>query len=258
MINRSSVTVHILKAKEMIFKEGEPYRYVAVVAKGAVKRCVADSEGGEKILSLAFPSSFLGMPFVDFPPYNVEAATDVVLCRLDKAKFETLIVEKPHIERNWLVTMLGEYERLQQFVHVLHPMRASERIASFFLAFCKETPIRSTYNISIPISRMDIAALLGTTQETISRFVQSMARDKTISIVDNRYFVVHNLPILEKSAGNSLAGVGTMSYGSVRSRLFRSSIDGIDANRRARRNKLDVRSSFRPRTGSAPPPSRPV
>lgn len=254
-VGHSDLIVRYFRRGETIFEEGKPYKYVAVIASGAVRKCLPDDEGSTAILSIGLPASFLGMPFINSPPYNVEAATDVVLCCISRKKFEQIVVDRPEVERNWLVTLLGEYERLQQFSNVLHSMRASERIASFFLAFCRTSFGSSTYNVRIPISRLDMSSLLGTTPETISRLVQAMAKDRTLMVIDRRNYLVLNLQKLESIAGKSLSGVGELSYGSVRSRLFRASMDGIDVSRRARSNKRDVRASFRPRTGSAPLPS---
>ena len=195
----------LLKAGETLLWEGDEAVFVANVVSGVMKLSTQTSDGREQILGLAYPSDFLGRPFGDTTPYNAEAISDTVVCVFLRSDFERFTLDHSRLEHKLLERTLGELDRTRRWMLLLGRMNAEERLATLLLEI-GERSVASTCNnfiqtdpdrFDLPMSRQQIADILGLTIETVSRQFTKMREDGVIEIRGRRDIAICKREVLE-------------------------------------------------------------
>lgn len=171
------------KRGETIFWEGEPAIGFYVVAGGKVKIYKSSFDGKEQILHIYGP----GHPFGEVPvfsggqfPANATAIEKSDLLFFPRKDFIDLITAHPSLALNMLAVLSM---RLRQFTIQVENLSLKEvpaRLASYliFLAEEQETPD----SVKLPISKGQLASLLGTIPETLSRIFNKMSNQGLIRV----------------------------------------------------------------------------
>lgn len=206
-LNRISHVQHF-KRGEVIQVQGAEASVVGNVISGVIKIVVASAEGNQHIVGLLFPSDFFGRVFLDVSRFSFEAATDVTLCCISRTAFERFLADHRQVEHELLLSTLNELDVMREWSFIVSAHTTMQRVASFLYILTKRSRnIGCEYNsvgsliVTIPISRRDMAAYLGTTPETLSRNIQSLAKTKVIRILDAR-----RLELLNEAELLALAG----------------------------------------------------
>lgn len=182
-----------IEAGEQLLWEGDDAVLVANVIEGVLKLSSETAGGKEQILGLAYPSDFLGRPFGETNSYGVEALVPTEICVFYRADFDRFAREHPKLEHRLLERTLSELDRTRRWMLLLGRMNAEQKLASFLLetaerlapascGFVSEAPRR----IELPLSRQQIADVLGLTIETVSRQFTRMKKEGLIDIVGRR------------------------------------------------------------------------
>ncbi len=187
-------------AGETILYEGEKGGIVGNVISGVVRVMRTLADGRQQIVGLLLPSDMFGRVFASTEQFSVEAATDVTLCCFERRAFERLMEANQPLEHAVLLSVLDELDAARDWLILLGCQNAAEKVASFLIFL----HLRSTHHlkngrfvmpatsITVPISRRDMAAYLGTTVETISRTIRQMAHKKIVEINDPQHFAILN------------------------------------------------------------------
>ncbi len=168
---------------EIIFSEGDNGNGFYVVVAGQVKIHKVSLEGKEKILHIFGP----GEPFGEVPvftdrtfPANAEALSKSRLLFFPKNAFVALIMKNPSLA----LSMLGVLSmRLREFTMQIEHLALKEvpgRIASYILYVSEEQ--ESSNHIELEISKGQLASLLGTIPETLSRIFSKMSSQGLIEV----------------------------------------------------------------------------
>jgi CRP/FNR family transcriptional regulator len=177
---------------EIVFSEGDPGNGFYVVIDGQVKIYKLSPEGKEQILHIIGPGEpfgevavFAGRSF----PANAEAIEACRLLFLPRASFVELIRRNPSLAMNMLAVLS---RRLRQFTLQVENLSLKEvpgRLASYLLVLSAEQ--EDAGSVKLPISKGQLASLLGTIPETLSRIFARMSdqglievRGKTIELLD--------------------------------------------------------------------------
>ena len=179
-----------LVAGEQLMWEGDEAVLVANVIEGMLKLSTHLSDGKEQILGLVYPSDFLGRPFGETSPYGVEALTDTVICVFERKDFERFARDHPRLEHKLLERTLTELDRSRRWMLLLGRMTAEQKVASFLLEIGER----------LPLSRQQIADVLGLTIETVSRQLTRLRNAGVIDLPSRREIVLQDLPDLEARA----------------------------------------------------------
>jgi CRP/FNR family transcriptional regulator len=160
---------------ETIFMEGEPGSGFYVVVQGKVKIYKVSAEGKEQILHIYGP----GHPFGEVPvfsgshfPANAQAIEKSRLLYFSRPDFVELIASHPSMALNMLAVLSM---RLRQFTVQVENLSLKEvpaRIASYLILLAQEQENYSC--VYLPISKGQLASLLGTIPETLSRIFNKM------------------------------------------------------------------------------------
>lgn len=168
---------------EVIFFEGDEATGFYLVAEGKVKIFKMSVEGKEQILHI-FGA---GEPFGEVPvfnkhpfPANAVALSTSRLLFFPRTKFVLLVQENPSIALNMLA-MLSL--RLRQFATQIEHLSLKEvpgRLAAYLLYLSQEQERRDQVVLDIP--KGQLASLLGTSPETLSRIFAKMTEDGVIQV----------------------------------------------------------------------------
>ncbi len=197
-----------LLAGEQLLWEGEEAVLVANVIEGALKLSTQTADGKEQIVGVVYPSDFLGRPFGQTTPYGVEALTDSFVCIFERKDFDRFAREHPRLEHKLLERTLSELDRTRRWMLLLGRMTAEQKLASFLLetsermqpAGCAASqPTIEAFEL--PLSRQQIADVLGLTIETVSRQFTRMKKDGLIDLPSRREVVILDRQGLEDISG---------------------------------------------------------
>lgn len=203
--------VRSFAAGETIVGEGEETGLVGAVLSGVLRVQKTMPDGRQQIVGLLFAPNLFGRVFSRTSPVAIEAATDCRLCCFSRAAFETFLARHPAVEHDVMLAVLDELDAAQEWMVLLGCQSVQERVASFLLMLLRQGEAmgsggpRRRRDVSVPISRHDMAIYLGTTAETISRTIQDFARRNLLRIINPQRFEVLDEACLARLAGRTSA-----------------------------------------------------
>jgi len=169
------------KRGEIIFHEGDVGLGFYVMISGMVKIFKISMEGKEQILHILKP----GEPFAEVAlfagssyPANAMAIEKSKVVFFPRQAFSDLISRRPSLAMNMLATLSF---RLRQFAHMVEAISLKEvpgRLAAYLLLENKESKTKG--EVHLPITKSQLASLLGTIPETLSRILAKMVKQELI------------------------------------------------------------------------------
>ncbi len=168
---------------EKVFFEGDRGIGFYVVVEGQVKIFKLAVDGKEHILHIVGPGDpfgevavFAGRSF----PANAEALADSRLLFFPRDSFVALISRNPSLAMSMLAVLST---RLRQFAIQIENLSLKEvpgRLASYLIFLSGEQ--ENSEGVMLPISKGQLASLLGTIPETLSRIFAKMAGQGLIEV----------------------------------------------------------------------------
>lgn len=181
--------------KEVVFAEGDECKGLYIVKHGRIKLVRSSSHGREQIIKILTPGDLLGLEvFYDGKNYenNSVSMEDSELCFISKNDFMRTITTEPAIAAK-LITSLGKelhdaYERIGS----LGLMSAKEKLTHLLLSLAEEHGVKENggVRLHLRLSRLEMAELLGITQETSIRLLRSLKEAGVISINRKDIFII--------------------------------------------------------------------
>ena len=168
---------------DIIFTESEDGIGFYVVATGMVKVYKVSLDGKEQILHIFGPGEPFGevAVFTNKPyPANAEAISKTDLLFFPKSAFVELIAKNPSLSLNMLAVLCM---RLRQFTVQIENLSLKEvpgRLAGYLLYLAGEAESGDT--VELTISKGQLASLLGTIPETLSRVFAKMSQKEIIDV----------------------------------------------------------------------------
>lgn len=197
-----------LRAGQPLIWEGDDALMVANVIEGVLKLSTGTGDGREQIVGIVYPSDFIGRPFGATAPHSVTALTDARVCTFNRSDFDRFAREHPALEHKLLERTLTELDRARHWMLLLGRKTAPEKIASFLLEMSLRladegcsAPLGPTQSFTLPFGRQQIADILGTTIETVSRQLTRLERDGVIALPSRRDVEIRDRARLEMLAG---------------------------------------------------------
>jgi CRP/FNR family transcriptional regulator len=175
---------------DVLLHVGDAPMVCANVQSGVLKIGNVTRSGDEAIVGLLYPGDFIGQPFAGNHEFDVVALTEVDLCVFPRASFERVLGDHRNMEKLLLSRTLDELTRTRGWLARMARATAAEKVAGFLDDMARRmTPAdcRRGDGVTIgavfdlPLSRSEIADLLGLTIETVSR---QMTRLRAVGIID--------------------------------------------------------------------------
>ena len=172
-----------LKRGELLFAAGDAQASCATLVKGALKVASVDEEGRERILALVHPSGFIGELFAPFAHHDVVALTDSELCVFARADMEQALTHHPKLTAALLRRSQEDLHQSRLLLELGGRRSASEKVGALLYGLAEAasgSPCHPAQSFELPLTRGEMAGMLGRTIETVSRTLTAFERDGVI------------------------------------------------------------------------------
>jgi CRP/FNR family transcriptional regulator, dissimilatory nitrate respiration regulator len=187
---------------QTIFLEGDEGSGFYVVITGKVKIYKMAPDGKEQILHIFGP----GEPFAEVPvfagqrfPANAEALEESRLFFFPRASIVELIRQHPSLALNMLAVLSRRLRQLAGLVEDLSLKEVPARLAAYLLY--QSDHGAGTPEFELEIAKGQLASLLGTIPETLSRILAKLVKEGLIQSSGPRITVVNKKGLQELAAG---------------------------------------------------------
>lgn len=180
--------VRELRAKEILFVEGEVADTGYVVVDGRMALLKSSSSGKELIFELLPAGEAIGLPVViNRRPYPVTARAQVAtsLIAIPSSVLYALVEVCPSLLKGMMEIMAQRIEQSQRLARSLAHDKVEVRVASALLALVPRFgKNREESVIDISMTRQELADITGITLETASRVARGMESSGIIDLSD--------------------------------------------------------------------------
>jgi CRP/FNR family transcriptional regulator len=167
---------------EILFMQGQPSACLFAVSDGMVKICTHNPDGREQIVGLSSPQSLLvGLQSLndDRYAYSAIAASNVRACKINHRTLIDHVRDRGDLAMRLIEALNSQLAHSRALMEVLGHKCAAAKIASFILLMTPKSK-KSNGGFALPFSRLEIASLLGLSEETVCRLMANMKREGAI------------------------------------------------------------------------------
>ena len=184
-----------------VFHEGDRVEYIYQVVSGVVRLTRLLEDGRRQIIAFGFPGDVVGFPSNGDHHTDCETLTPVELQPYRLSHHETCRSD-PEFGSGLLQAALQEIAAMHDHFMMLGRKSASEKVASFLAVLANRVgePVGQYTQVTLPMSRADIADFLGLTTETVSRAFSQLRKSRVIALDG-----IHVVIILRPKALQALA-----------------------------------------------------
>jgi CRP-like cAMP-binding protein len=214
---RSFSTFKKYKKGEILFFESEPYRGFFCLLEGTVKLYKISKEGREHIVHLVYPGNiFAEVPLfdkynevknnkVEYPinAMSIEDDTEVII--IPSLPFMDILDKNKDVCLKMLANFSRRLKILNKHISSVTLQDVKRRLAQYILSELESQKLHlkpeipthypakpSTKEfIELSISKYDLASLLGTILETLSRTFKKLQEEKVIEVDGKRIFILN-------------------------------------------------------------------
>lgn len=192
---------------DILFHEGTGATGFYIVTSGRVKIYKLSIEGKEQILHIFGQGEFFGEVPVFAGgryPAHAEALEASRFLFFGRDPFMDLVRKEPSLAINMLGILC---QRLRRFTHLIEDLSLKEvpgRLAAYFLYL--STRQENSDSLFLDITKGQLASLLGTIPETLSRMLAKMSQQGFIRVEGKRIGIVDREALENLAAGEKLLG----------------------------------------------------
>jgi len=193
------------KKGQTLFSEGSKATGFYVILSGKIKIYKLSIEGKEQILHIFGQGEFFGEVPVFAGgryPAHAEALEASQVLFFPRSMFVELIRKEPSLAMNMLAILS---HRLRRFTHLIEDLSLKEvpaRLAAYLL-YLSDTN-KEPETLSLDITKGQLASLLGTIPETLSRILGKMSQQNFIQVEGPRIKLLDREALESLSAGEKL------------------------------------------------------
>ncbi|MGI5887713.1 MAG: Crp/Fnr family transcriptional regulator, partial [Syntrophomonadaceae bacterium] len=180
------------KKGESIYLSGDTGKRLYVINQGKVKIFRISEAGKEQIIRILYPGDFMGeLSLFAHSPVNssAEALEPTMVCVIDGDKLSQIMKEVPSIAIKIIEELSKRLLNAENLIESLGLHDVEQRVADTLLKMAEDQD-----EITLTITKKDLAAHMGMSQETLSRkltqfqdmgWIKQVGR-KTIQILDRK------------------------------------------------------------------------
>ncbi len=168
---------------EPLFTMGAVSRGVYCVCSGTVAVRRLDAHGNSVLLQLAYPGDTLGYTaFLTGEPHTTaaEAVGPTTVCLIDKSTVGALLEDNPALGLQFLRRTADHLDEAQDRLVQNATLSNRAKFAHLLLVLMDRFGQRhgdGARTMDLPVSRRDLASMIGTRHETLSRIITRMEED---------------------------------------------------------------------------------
>ncbi|MBI4826533.1 MAG: Crp/Fnr family transcriptional regulator [Nitrospirae bacterium] len=179
---------------EAIFMEGDPSDWFYIVAEGRVKVVKHSINGKDVILEIILPGEvFGGVAVLDKRPFpaSAEAMDNVKVIRISRKDLFAVMEAHPSLNLTIVNYFSGRLRNAYDTLRDIAAERVEIRIASLLLKLSEKTGIEENgfAKIGFPLTRQEMAEMVGTTVETAIRTMSKFQKKGMIKSSGGRVWV---------------------------------------------------------------------
>lgn len=167
---------------DVLFSKGQSGTNLYALTSGIIKICCTTPDGREQIVGISSPGNLLvGLQSVedDCYEYSAIAATDGIACKISHRAILARMKQRPDLSMSLVTALNAQLAHSRELMRVMGHKCAAAKIASF-LSLLVPKAEHMNHRFHLPFSRMEIASLLGLSEETVCR---QMARLKRRGVI---------------------------------------------------------------------------
>jgi CRP/FNR family transcriptional regulator len=193
-----------LRAREYVFMEGDPARWLCVVKSGRVKIVRHGRGGRDVVLELLGPGElFGGVAVIEERPYpaSAQASEPSMILKIPADAVRALADRFPSVIREMALMMGRRLRAAHDSVKSLAVDPVEARLAAALLRLVEREGGRQAEGLALPfhLTRQSLADMTGTTVETAIRVVSRWTRDGLVAD-DGHRLVLKDVPALRDLA----------------------------------------------------------
>ncbi|MHB0867641.1 MAG: Crp/Fnr family transcriptional regulator [Thermoleophilia bacterium] len=183
-----------LRKDTVIFHEHDPAAAFYLVKKGRVKIYKVAPDGREQVLAMLGDGQIFGdVPTFDGGPYPATAATmdDSELYLIRREDLLAVVRRYPEIAIKVIAVLGARLRQSLELVHDLSFKQVPHRLAGLLLKLGEEYGEQQEAGtlINLSLSRQELADIVGTSRETVTRELKKMERAGLLAI-DRRHITI--------------------------------------------------------------------
>ena len=180
---RSIAHIKRFRREQDIYSQGDRNDTWYRVLAGAARKYLMRADGRRHIVDIHLPGDFFGFSSRNCHRFGVQAVADrTVIVYYPRQRFEAALDEDPELAREIRTECFDAIDRLQEQALVIGTMTAQEKVLAFLTYFCDRLSAAYDSGGELPISRYDIADLLGISAETVCRAFTELQRRGALSL----------------------------------------------------------------------------
>lgn len=179
----NSSRIRSYKKKQHIYMEGDNPANIFMVKSGNVRTYMVCQDGREIATGIYGPGEFFGYhsAFTNKPcTDNAESLEALELHLISRDEFNTLLYKNPGISKKFIALLSGNVQEKQQQLLKLAYNSVRKRVADALVDLAEKFGETNADTCSVKVSRDDLAAMVGTANETISRTLADFKVEKLI------------------------------------------------------------------------------
>lgn len=181
---------------EMIYMAGDKGEKLYVIHTGKVKVTRFTESGKEQVIRVLGPGEFMGelslfspLPLTD----NGETLSKTRVCMIDGEKLKELMKKYPTIAFKVMEELSSRLDKAEDLIENISLHGVEKRLASTLIRMANEKG-----EISLNMSKRDLASYIGMSQETLSRKLTAFQDMGIIKLIGHRRIILLNIDALEE------------------------------------------------------------
>lgn len=182
------------KTGDHLFHAGDGSDALYVVHTGKVRIYRLSESGKEQLVRLLMPGDFTGELALfreDEHESYAEVIEDAQVCRISRSDMQGLFEKFPAISLHMLNELSSRLEKSERQTTRVATESVQERIVHFLAELMP--PMKTEAEVTLPMSRKDIAAHIGTTPETVSRTLKNFEEKGYLTQKGHKKVMIHDI-----------------------------------------------------------------
>ena len=202
-MTETPLTARRYRKTENVFRAGSAAEYIYFVRSGTLKSYNVTKEGEEEILSFFSAGQMAGVEalFGETHRTHCEALGACQVCRISLPAFRRQLQLATGLQGKVMGSLGDEVQRLHGLVHLQH-CTAMQKVANFLLQEIRDHSRGAgskPKEITLGMSRADIAQYLVLASETVSRVMTRLSKQRILRLRGRRIEIL-NYSALQQAA----------------------------------------------------------
>jgi CRP/FNR family transcriptional regulator len=183
----------LCQSGEYIIKEGTLSSHIAYLKSGLAKIHMTGPSGQDQILKIVTSGSYIGIQTIltdKIHRYSASALKECEICFIDIDLFKSLIKRNSEFAFELILYLCtDELSYFERFVN-LSQKQVNGRLADALLHLAEIE--NNTVTFSLPLSRNDLAALIGARRESVARAMKEFTDTGLIKVEGKQVTILNN------------------------------------------------------------------